>query len=74
MDERQLLQSPSGYRTAIRIDPDKVYSLAELVDLAEAHNPETRVVWESVRDIREDLTRGSVALSTMQEIVPAALC
>jgi outer membrane protein len=28
------------------IDPTKTYPLAELVDLAEAHNPETRVAWE----------------------------
>ena len=31
------------------IDPDKAYSLAELIDLAEAHNPETRVAWENAR-------------------------
>jgi outer membrane protein len=31
------------------IDHDKTYSLAELVDLAEAHNPQTRVAWESAR-------------------------
>ena len=29
--------------------PDKVYSLAELVELAETHNPETRVAWENAR-------------------------
>src|SRR5947199_10333584 len=28
------------------IDPQKIYSLPELIDVAEAHNPETRVVWE----------------------------
>jgi hypothetical protein len=27
------------------IDPTRTYSLTELVDLAEAHNPETRVAW-----------------------------
>jgi outer membrane protein len=32
-----------------QIDPARIYSLAELVDLAEAHNPETRVAWESAR-------------------------
>jgi len=32
---------------AFRIESDKVYSLAELIDLAEAHNPETRVAWEN---------------------------
>ena len=32
-----------------RTDPDKTYSLAELIDLAESHNPETRVAWERAR-------------------------
>jgi outer membrane protein TolC len=32
-----------------QIDPARIYSLAELVDLAEAHNPETRVAWENAR-------------------------
>jgi outer membrane protein len=31
------------------IEPDRTYSLGELIDLAEAHNPETRVAWESAR-------------------------
>lgn len=31
------------------VDGDKIYSLAELIDLAEAHNPETRVGWENAR-------------------------
>jgi outer membrane protein len=31
------------------IEPDRTYSLAELIDLAEAHNPETRVAWERAR-------------------------
>lgn len=30
----------------VRIDPERVYSLAELIDLAEANNPETRIAWE----------------------------
>ncbi len=34
---------------AFPIEPDKAYSLAELIDLAEAHNPETRVAWENAR-------------------------
>ena len=32
---------------ALPIERDKAYSLAELIDLAEAHNPETRVAWEN---------------------------
>lgn len=31
------------------VEPGRAYSLAELIDLAEAHNPETRVAWESAR-------------------------
>jgi outer membrane protein len=31
------------------IEQDRVYTLAELVDLAEQHNPNTRVAWESAR-------------------------
>jgi outer membrane protein len=29
------------------VDPERAYSLAELINLAEAHNPETRVAWEN---------------------------
>jgi outer membrane protein len=31
------------------IDPTQTYSLAELIDLAETHNPQTRVAWERAR-------------------------
>ena len=31
------------------IDPDHEYSLGELVDLAEEHNPETRVAWQRAK-------------------------
>jgi outer membrane protein TolC len=31
------------------IDAAKVYTLAELIDLAEEHNPETRVAWQEAR-------------------------
>lgn len=37
----------STYRFSI--DPAKTYLLAELVDLAEEHNPETRLAWERAR-------------------------
>jgi outer membrane protein len=35
--------------TRFTIDPAKTYSLADLVDLAESHNPETRLAWERAR-------------------------
>src|ERR1700732_4571694 len=31
------------------IDPRKIYGLAELIDIAERNNPETRVAWERAR-------------------------
>jgi outer membrane protein TolC len=34
---------------AFRVDSAKTYTLSELIDLAEAHNPETRVAWERAR-------------------------
>ena len=35
--------------TTYAIDPAKIYTLAELVDLAEQHNPETRVAWQQAK-------------------------
>lgn len=43
MDGKRVPQLP------LPIERDKAYSLAELIDLAEAHNPETRVAWEQAR-------------------------
>jgi outer membrane protein len=31
------------------VDPNRVYSLAELIDIAEQNNPETRIVWEQAK-------------------------
>jgi outer membrane protein len=33
----------------LNFDQEKTYSLPELIDLAESHNPETRVAWERAR-------------------------
>src|SRR3954454_10461619 len=33
----------------VSINPRKIYSLAELIDIAERNNPETRVAWERAR-------------------------
>jgi outer membrane protein len=33
----------------LNFDPEKAYSLPELIELAESHNPETRVAWERAR-------------------------
>src|SRR6266481_167126 len=42
----------------VSINPRKVYNLAELIDLAERNNPETRVAWERARH-----AAGAVGLS-----------
>jgi outer membrane protein len=48
--EHQLTNNGRSFgQSVFPIDPEKAYSLAELIDLAEAHNPETRVAWENAR-------------------------
>jgi outer membrane protein len=48
-EERQIVAETGHFLSGLPIEPDKIYSLAELIDLAEAHNPETRVAWENAR-------------------------
>jgi outer membrane protein TolC len=49
-EEREMISDSGRYRRPVlRIESEKVYSLADLIDLAESHNPETRVAWESAR-------------------------
>jgi len=50
-------------------DPVKTYSLAELIDLAEAHNPETHVTWERARAQAEAL---GIARSELYPTLAAA--
>src|SRR5262245_27196661 len=47
---QQVRDDAKRFRNAASpIDPLKTYSLAELIDLAEQRNPETRVAWERAR-------------------------
>src|SRR6516162_6018046 len=49
-EERQIVTEAQRYLPPpLRTAPDRTHSLAELIDLAEAFNPETRVAWESAR-------------------------
>ena len=49
-DEQRITNDVKRVRQpSIPIEPNKAYSLAELIDLAESHNPETRVAWENAR-------------------------
>ena len=48
--EQQLEAEAKGvHNPGFGVDPAKTYSLAELVDLAESHNPDTRLAWERAR-------------------------
>jgi outer membrane protein len=47
-EERQAVtDSRNFYLPEARVDPERLYSLADLIDFAEAHNPDTRVSWEN---------------------------
>jgi outer membrane protein TolC len=48
-EQRVEADARNFHDSRFNIDPTRTYSLAELVDLAEAHNPETRVAWERAR-------------------------
>src|SRR6266436_4704808 len=48
--EQQIEDAAKPFREPrFSIEPDRTYTLAELVNMAEEHNPETRVAWESAR-------------------------
>src|SRR5580692_6102053 len=47
-EERVLAEEGKRYRQSAPLPPSgKAYSLAELIDFAESHNPQTRVSWEN---------------------------
>src|SRR5215472_7160453 len=45
--ERELATGDFG--SSVQINPQKTYGLAELIDIAERNNPETRVAWQRAR-------------------------
>ena len=50
--EQQLAAGKAQYESnsvVVPIDPDKVYDLPELIDIAERSHPQTRVAWEQAR-------------------------
>lgn len=49
-EERKIeVESKSFRDSGFTIDPNRTYTLAELIDLAESHNPQTRFSWERAR-------------------------
>ncbi len=50
--EKELAKGDSSHNqtaTRIEIDPEKIYDLPELIDIAERSNPSTRTAWERAR-------------------------
>jgi outer membrane protein len=47
--EQELAGYSSKGSSRVSINPRKLYGLAELIDIAERNNPETRVAWERAR-------------------------
>src|SRR4030088_2979657 len=67
--EQQIKDDAKHFRESrFSIEPNRVYSLAELVDLAQTHNPETRVAWERAR---AQLAGLGIALSELYPTVAA---
>jgi outer membrane protein TolC len=48
-EQRIETDAKNSRESRFSIDPAKSYSLAELIDLAEMHNPETQLAWERAR-------------------------
>jgi len=59
---------PRSYPGSV-LDPAKIYTLAELVNVAEQNNPETRVAWENAKAKAADL---GIAQSTLYPTLAAA--
>jgi outer membrane protein TolC len=55
--------------SGVHIESDKVYSLPDLIDFAETHNPRTRVAWENARAQAAQL---GIARSELYPAVAAA--
>src|SRR5262249_33831038 len=53
------------------VDPEKTYSLADLIDLAETHNPDTRAAWQ--RALSQAAALGVVRSELYPTLTAAAL-
>ncbi len=66
---KQPLKAPPRLVPARLLDPAKIYTLSELVNIAEQNNPETRVAWENAKARAADL---GIAQSTLYPTLAAA--
>jgi outer membrane protein len=67
---KQQLTPPPVLRPSVAIDPAKTYTLAELVDVAEENNPDTRVAWENAKARAGDV---GIAKATLYPTLAAAV-
>ena len=66
---KQQLKTPARVIPARFLDPANIYTLSELVNIAEQNNPETRVAWENAKARAADL---GIAQSTLYPTLAAA--
>jgi outer membrane protein TolC len=63
------LKAPPRQLGAPTLDPAKIYTLSELVNIGEANNPETRVAWQNAKARAADV---GIAKSTLYPTLSAA--
>ncbi len=66
---KQSLKLPTRVVPVPSLDPAKIYTLSDLVNVAEQNNPETRVAWENAKARAADL---GIAQSTLYPTLAAA--
>jgi len=66
---KQQLTLPPHLLPSRVLDPAKIYTLSELVNIAEQNNPDTRVAWENAKARAADL---GIAQSTLYPTLAAA--
>src|SRR5712691_5076531 len=50
VEERDIANDPKlSHESRFSVEPNRVYSLSELIDLAQTHHPDTRIAWEGAR-------------------------
>src|SRR5262245_38104921 len=59
---KQPFKAPPRFFPVSVPDPSKIYTLAELVNVAQQNNPETRVAWENAKAKAADLGIARAAL------------
>ena len=67
---KQPVKLPPSPKPAVTLDPSKVYTLPELVNIAEQNNPDTRVAWENAKARAGEL---GIVKSTLYPTMAAAV-